>query len=509
MPGANRGMRSTLWRTVCGGAGAQPIRRRIVTRSYPHAATDSMSIELALPVGSRCPPIAQWAIREKCGVRNVREAALDVRRLVRLWVEDFGRRVRDRGPASLGRAIRLSLAAIAAYAVALAAVSDPRPITAALTALLIVQVTLVGTIADTLRRIVSVIAGVGIAITVSVFVPFTWWSLGALILVAILLGQALRLGAHLLEVPISAMLVLSAGGLGSAATDRILETVVGAAVGLLVNVVVPPSTRTRTAGAAVEHFAQRIAGVLERAATSLSEEPPSRDLVYQWLDDVRRIAADTGDVDRVLSEVRESRRLNPRAVGTVDPVPDLRGGLDALEHAAVALRAVFRSIAEGASGSVSLPEHEPPEESEEEQDRRHAVAALLQDLARAVSAFGVLVHAEADQQGGTHSDALAEALDAVRETRARITELLLINPSDDALALWQMRGSLLAGIERVVAELDLEELSRRRERHRKEAAAVVRPGAAHAAQAAHRLRTSTRRVIEENPRLRRTRRHRD
>ena len=425
-------------------------------------------------------------------MRSVREALIDLRG-----------RVRSRGPASVGRALRLSVAAIAAYGVALAAVSDPRPITAALTALLIVQVTLVGTIADTARRILSVVVGVGVAITVSVFVPFTWWSLGAMIVVAILLGQALRLGPHLLEVPISAMLVLAAGGAGSAATDRVAETVVGAAVGLLVNLIVPPSTRTRTAGAAVEHYAQRIAQLLERAAESLGERAPSREQAYQWLDEVRRIGGETVNVDRVLTEVRESRRLNPRAVGTLDPVPDLRGGLDALEHSAVALRAVFRSIAEGASGALA-PEDEAAQESEEEQDRRQAIAALLSDLARSVSAFGTLVRAEADQQGESHADELAEALDSVREARARITELMLVDPSD-ALGLWQQRGSLLAGIERVVAELDLDELARRRERHRREAAQLSRP----ATQAAQRIRTSTRRVLEENPRLRRTRRRPD
>lgn len=425
-------------------------------------------------------------------------------RSVREAIEDLRRRARERGPASIGRAFRLSVAAIAAYGAALAAVSDPRPITAALSALLIVQVTLVGTIADTARRILSVVAGVGVAITVSVFVPFAWWSLGAMIVVAILLGQALRLGDHLLEVPISAMLVLSAGGAGSAATDRVAETVVGAAVGLLVNIVVPPSTRSRTAGAAVELFGHRIAQLLERAAAELGERTPSREQAYQWLDEVRQMGAETIDVDRVLTEVRQSRRLNPRAVGTLDPIPDLRGGLDALEHSVVALRAVFRSIAEGAGGALAAPDSEQTDENEDEQDRRQAVAALLSDLARSIAAFATLVRAEADQQGEAHTEELAEALDAVREARARITELMLVNPNE-AFGLWQQRGSLLAGIERVVAELDLEELARRRERHRREAAQLNR-AATQANQAAQRIRTSTRRVLEDNPRLRRQRR---
>jgi len=407
--------------------------------------------------------------------------------------------------------MRLSFAAIAAYGAGLAATSDPRPTTAALTALLIVQVTLVGTLSDTARRILSVLAGVAVAIVVATLVPFTWWSLGAVVAVSILLGQALRLGDHLLEVPISAMLILAAGGAGVQATDRVIETVVGAALGLLVNIVVPPSTRSRSAGDALEHYARRVAELLDRAAEVMGAGPPRREQAEAWLDEVRRIGGESASVDRVLIETSESRRLNPRAVGTADPVPDLRSGLDALEHSAVALRAVFRSIAEGAGGVVTgdaadgHDEHD--DEGDDEELRRQTIAALLADLARSITAFGALVRSEAERTGGARADELAEALDAVRETRARIVELLLVDPSD-AVGLWQLRGSLLAGIERVVAELDLEEWARRRERHRREAAALARPGAQAAAQAAARLRTSTRRVLEDNP-LPRPRRRRD
>jgi hypothetical protein len=402
--------------------------------------------------------------------------------------------------------LRLSFAAIAAYGAGLGASNDPRPTTAALTALLIVQVTLVGTLTDTARRILSVLAGVGVAITVATFVPFTWWSLGGVVAFSILLGQALRLGDHLLEVPISAMLILAAGGAGVQATDRVIETVVGAAIGLLVNIVVPPSTRTRSAGEAVEHYAWRLSRLLRRAAGTMADRAPTRDEAYQWLEEVRVIGADAGRVDRVLTEAKQSRRLNPRAVGTADPVPDLRSGLDAVEHSAVAMRAVFRSVAEGAGGVVAQDGDDPPEESEDEHDRRGAIAALLADLARAVAAFGTVVRSDAESTGGAATAELTEALEAVREARARITELLLTDPGD-ALGLWQLRGSLLAGIERVVAELDLEELARRRERHRREAA-TLRPGAQAAAQAAARLRTSTRRVLDE-PRQRVARRRRE
>ncbi len=417
---------------------------------------------------------------------------------VRAWLVDARRRVREGGRAALARSLRLSVAAVASYLAAQRVSGDKQPITAALTALLIVQVTFFGTITDTARRIVSVLAGVGVAVAAALLVGLTWWSLGSIVLVSILLGQALRLGPHLLEVPISAMLILAAGGAGVRATDRIVETLIGAAVGLLVNVVIPQRPRVRTAGRAVERFGDSIARLLDRAATSLHDGPVGRDEAAAWLDELRTLTGRVELVERELDEAQESRRLNPRAVGIPDTIPDLRSGLQALEHAAVALRAVFRSLAEGSE--VTLDESRPDGSGDEL--LRDALAVLMADIARALRDFGTLVRAEGDEAGEPHTDVLEDALDAVREARVRLTELLLVDPHE-AVGLWQRRGSLLAGVERVLAELDAEERRRRTRQRRDEAAAARRPSA----QAAERLRTTTRRVVE-NPNLKLPRRPR-
>ena len=405
-----------------------------------------------------------------------------VRPLAASWL----RRVHERGPEALGRTARLTFAATVAYLAARAFVDDARPVTAALTALLIVQVTLVGTVADTVRRILSVLVGVGVAIVVATEVGFTWWSLTALVAVSILIGQALRLGSHLLEVPISAMLILAAGGAGVQALDRILETIIGAIAGVLVNVVVPPRPGTHSAGAAVEGYARDVADLLYRIADTLEHEPITRERAWGWLHELRLITNRAVEVDRVLAEARQSRRLNPRAAGTSDPVPDLRDGLDALEHSAVALRAVLRSLAEGAG---SAREHH--DGADEPDDLSLVMAALLHDLARAITAFGVLLHIDDEEAGRPHTAELAEALDAIREVRARLTDLLLVDLRGSD-GLWQLHGSLLAAVERVLAELDLDQLSRNRERRRSEAAALAR----RSTQAAQRLRASTRRVAD-------------
>ena len=130
-------------------------------------------------------------------------------------------------------------ASVAAFLVAQAlGLVDPPPLVAALTALLVVQATAASTLVNSAQRVLSVVAGVALAVVFVSAVGLSWWSLFILVAVSIIVGQLLRLGPHLVEVPISAMLVLGVGfsaGAEVAGLGRVVETLVGAAVGVLVN----------------------------------------------------------------------------------------------------------------------------------------------------------------------------------------------------------------------------------------------------------------------------------
>ena len=178
------------------------------------------------------------------------------------------RRVRQRGRSAAYRAARIAGASVAAFLVAQGlGLVDPPPLVAALTALLVVQATAASTLVNSVQRVLSVVAGVALAV---VFVSAV--GLSILVAVSIVVGQLLRLGPHLLEVPISAMLVLGVGftaGAEVAGLGRVVETLVGAAVGVLVNVLFPPAVQTRHAGQAVQRLAEEIAALLEEAAQGL------------------------------------------------------------------------------------------------------------------------------------------------------------------------------------------------------------------------------------------------
>ena len=82
-----------------------------------------------------------------------------------------------------------------------------------------------------MHRVVAVVAGVLLAVALADLAGFTWWSLGITIAAGLAVGYALHLGDAVLEVPISAMLILS-NATRAAAVGRIAETAIGAAAGL-------------------------------------------------------------------------------------------------------------------------------------------------------------------------------------------------------------------------------------------------------------------------------------
>ena len=406
-----------------------------------------------------------------------------LRRSLARQVIELRERLRRGGRAAGLKTARLTGAAVASYAVAHALSPNTQPVLAPLTALLVVQVTLVGIVRSGIERVVSVVLGVLVAIGFSSIVGLTWWSLGALIATAIVIGQVLRLGDNVLEVPISAMLVLAVGGAQTAATGRIAETLIGAGVGVLVNVLIPPPVNTRSAGAAVEAFAAELAQLLDTAAADLAEGTPEEQAA-QWLDDARQLTRTVPRLQRDLDQAQESRRLNLRALGTPDTATSLSGGLDALENSAAAVRSMFRSILDGIAA-------QPGNDSELADEIRLAFSVLLHDLATTVRSFGRLVRAQVRANAGYEEAELADALEVLREARARVTDLLLVDPHVD-VALWELNSSLLVTVERVLRELDVEQHMRLRER-----AADLPASAA----AAARLRMTSREIVERPRRV--------
>ena len=385
-------------------------------------------------------------------------------------------RVRRDGPGALLWSLRITVAATASYIVGILLFPGTQPLLAPLTAMLVVQVTPVSLLASGLDRVVAVVSGVSLAVGFSAVVPLEWWSLGVLILVSITLGQFLRLRNNLIEVAISAMLVLGVGTFGAeaAAWQRIAETLVGAAVGILANLVFPPKVASADAGRAIDGLADSVNDLLCRAADELeemaAEENRHGDLRTSsrvWLDDARRITHDIPRVGAALLKAEEGRRLNVRAVRTPHVEPGLRQGLEALEHSAVAIRGLMRAVADASDGAWL-----------EEQAGAEVLGELAQtfrQMAAGIDAFGELVRNEGEVQTSLSGEDIArlrEALEGLHAARARLDAFIYAQPEPEVLELHAVERST---VRRLLRELDLEERVRRQLRLLRPRRRVPRP----------------------------------
>jgi uncharacterized membrane protein YccC len=368
-------------------------------------------------------------------------------RAVRARTGDFSRAVRTRGRSALFRALRMTGATVAAFLTAeLVGLHTPPPLIAALTALLVVQATLTSTLVNGVQRVASVVCGVALAVLFTSAVGLTWWSLGALVALSILVGQLLRLGPHLVEVPISAMLVLGVGASGaeSVGAGRIVETLIGAAVGILVNVAFPPAVQTRHAAQAVEKFADEIAALLRDAATDLAAGPVTAEQSTRWLEDARRLNRHAPRVDRALAHAEESRQLNVRALRVAPIGPGMRVGLDALEHVSVTLRTLFRAIDDATRERTGVREDAGYAET-----IRGTTATLLERMGALVRAFGDQLVSGADEAGRVR---LTGSIDGLRSGRTLVQDVLIGDPRSNA-GLWELNSALLTAVDRLLDEL--------------------------------------------------------
>jgi hypothetical protein len=401
-------------------------------------------------------------------MRLLRIESIKSRRLAALRLGDL--RLASIGPARLtaGHIARLTITATVAYLVALEIpAGTPRPVLAPLTALLVLQASVFQTLTAGLRKVASVTVGVLIAVAVSAFVPYNWWLLGLLIAVTLVIGRLLRLGDDFLEVPISAMLIFSVSEHGSAATGRIMDTLVGTGIGLLGGLAFG-RLRTRPARDAVGELAGRVAALLGEMADGLraapGEDSPDavlggavqevQDRARELLDHARDLRGEIERVDDALREAEDSTRLNPRALRLA---PDevtahevaLRSGLEALDHSALYLRGLARSILDSGRDPRDAPTRDPR--------TRARLADVLSQLSTATRTYGKLMRA-LPAPGAALEEELAGQLAEAHHQRDELAGVL--EPDAGKLAAdeaeWPLRGEILSHVDRLRTGLQVD-----------------------------------------------------
>lgn len=341
--------------------------------------------------------------------------------------------------------VRMTTVGVLSYLLTLLFTDGPVDLTGALTALLVLQASASGSFRMGIVRVGAVLTGIGIALVISLWVGLTWWSLGLVIGLALLAARVFRLGDQALETPISGMLILAAASQGIAAETRVITTLIGTTVGMVFPLLFPPAIPVRSAAAAVRRAASALAGVLRRSSEYVDENPVTKAGVDRGIDGVRRVTADIGKASEAITQIRDLRRWNTRAIGKADVAPLLDTGLESLQSCAALTRVALQTIRQEA------PEQTVADDAFGEEVRK-VFAVVLTDLAECVESFGVLLEAETAGREEEVRAQFATNVNLLNETRAMLTELMLVSPEEtDA---WMLRGTILQAIDEVLHTLD-------------------------------------------------------
>ena len=333
---------------------------------------------------------------------------------------------------------------VAAYLLTAALGVSDHPMVAPLVALLVVQLTLYKTVVHGIGKVVAVLAGVLVAVLVANVAGVTWWSLGAVVAGSIVVGKLLRLGPHLFEAPITAMLLLEVGATGGlGASPGSVRRLSVPLVGIAVSVLVAPPLYVQPAGEAIGELAHRMADFSRGFAEGL-RGPWSREAADHWLREVRGASHGRGAGGSGGGAGRGERAAAP--AGPQRPA----GAAAAAQHAHRPGAGPHHPAHDrpGSAGSHLL--HARGRAAGRlHAGQRAALADVLTTAAAAIDAVAPIAGADDPQQARSRVHALLADLD---EQQQSLHSLLAVRPEQDQAA-WKQHGALLSSIDRLSVEI--------------------------------------------------------
>ena len=347
-------------------------------------------------------------------------------------------------------------ASAAAWELAQLATDSKAPIFAPLAAMLTVQATVLESVRTGLQRTIGVATGVVLAFVLASALGVHWWSVGVLVFVGLLVGRSLTLGTQgSTQIAVSALLVLVlSGGGNSYAIARVLDTLIGAAVGIIVSLLIAPPLHVRDSGTAIRHLADAQAEVLTAIAEALRSSWPGRES-RKRLEHARALNAVVTRTGAEVDRGNASVRYNVRTLGSAPIVAQHRAALRRLEHAQIIVLGIARTLADEEEALAQQARETPtvPQGPPLPDELRGQLVTVLLGAAATLRLAGQTADAEdvagpdqalLDELRATRTAAAADARALVRAARTR--EL----PARQ----WLVLGSILTDVRRLVAELD-------------------------------------------------------
>lgn len=336
------------------------------------------------------------------------------------------------------QALKAGLAAVLAWVVAADLLGMPLPYLAPWVAFAVVRPTVYWSALAAVRQVAAVVMGVVLATLAVWLMPGKELALAVCVPAAFLASQWRRLDDQGLYVPFTALFLVAVDSVdGPSVVFRLLETGLGAVIGMGVNLLVAPPLRVRSVGARVRHDGAATAGLLRDMASGLRGERDGSG-ADSWSAQALRLDGRSVETRSAMRRARAGLKLNPRRPRYRDSVDRFADVFDLNWRVAQAVRTLADVLDDADRDALSDRSFDPGFEAE--------CAAALDAAADAYERrLGELLPdgGDGDEASGLDRDWSAR-LDAL-EHRA--------DPVGTDLAIAEVQAALLVAVRRLLQEL--------------------------------------------------------
>ncbi|WP_133259056.1 aromatic acid exporter family protein [Mycolicibacterium sp. GF69] len=319
---------------------------------------------------------------------------------------------------------------------------------AAFSALMLVEITIADSVAKAVRYTAAMLAGIGLAGAAVWLWGVALWLFPAILIVALVIGRWRRLGSQGINVAVAGIFAYGAFALssGNASEGGPLPeiagmVVLGAAVALVVTLVIAPPLRYRSARYAVESVSGTMVDLLSDLADGLASGEAGIDVARDWRWRADALPNKAAQARHTLDHAVRTRKLNLRRllVHTDTGFAGYRVTLQALERISQELRWVTTGLARAVDRDESGTRHD-------EFLRRYSV--LLAAVRDAVAAAG-----EMHNIGDVDDQPLVEEARRCQSAFEHLTHHIE-NRELDRPTQWGIYGGLYTDAERLCEEVE-------------------------------------------------------
>jgi uncharacterized membrane protein YgaE (UPF0421/DUF939 family) len=324
--------------------------------------------------------------------------------------------------------IKTALSAGISWLVASLVSHNQFPYFAALGAILSIQLTIVDSINKAMQRVIGIIGGVVVSIIIGYWLPVNPGSITLVVLIGMAFSTALRLHPQIIsQVAVSSLLVLAFGNTPGYAIDRIIETIIGCVIAVLLNTVLIPLNPIPEAEKCILHLSEYACTVLNNLSFGYQEQvlrPVDMPYVQMLVDETKKSY-------QAVQLAHQSLRYSPLLRNKRSRVLALSNVISKFERITIQIRGIAR-------GLVDLGHEVQPN------------LYLIEAMTSTATCVGLL--AEREIYG---SDARGKALQlSIEEARRRQNMCLLYIRGLESLELLRDLGSILTDLNRILDEVD-------------------------------------------------------